>query len=284
MKKIFRFIAFDFLFMGHLQSLGTAGIVLISTIYLLKGNFNFILLITTYLVFQFIFLNDRYLGVAYDKKTNSLRTAHILLYYDRIPFILGSYLFLSIVLLLIYSNLTALVFTVIVLIFGFFYPHYFKNLTKKIPLFKNFYVSLVFSIMVLYPYVFFGKHLLLSKLTILFLVFVFTESMFNQIALDIKDYKKDNQSGLLTAPALFGERAAKTILKIVALSAVVIAVLLYKISNCNADILIVILTALFVDMLILHFLGGKKIIAFLLSAGNFFIWLCVVLILIMLNY
>src|SRR3990172_9405417 len=116
----------------------------------------------------------------------------------------------------------------------------------------------------IYFYVFFGKHLLLSKLTILFLVFVFTESMFNQIALDIKDYKKDNQSGLLTAPALFGERAAKTILKIVALSAVVIAVLLYKISNFNADILIVILTALFVDMLILHFLGGKKIITFFL--------------------
>ena len=113
-----------------------------------------------------------------------------------------------------FSNMTALLFSIFILILGFLYPIYFKQLTIHIFLFKNLYVSLVFGILVVYFFIYNGLPIQISLMLIILIIMVFFETLINQILLDTKDTVSDSKANLLTLPAIFGNDKSIKILYI----------------------------------------------------------------------
>lgn len=214
MRKILKFLATEILYNGHLQALGAVGIVYVSLLIAFGMKPGFDLLIIIYCVFQFIYYFDRYRDLKKDQATNKVRSAHIGLYKQKVPIImfllfvvvfLGNYFF---------GNLISLVSLLAVMFLGVLYPVYFKGLTKKIFMFKNFYVASVHAILVFFPMVYYSLVTLKTSVLIVLFFFVLIEALLSQIALDTKDIESDKREKLLTFPVVLGRQKAINLIKV----------------------------------------------------------------------
>lgn len=266
MKPI-RFLLTEILYNGHLQSFGAASIFYLAFHVLYEYPMPLFLIVIPYGLFQSIFLFDRYLHISSDKKTNKERSAHLSTYYPYIPFILLSYILISLFATLISSSLAASFFYVIVLFLGLVYPIYAKGLTKHVYGFKNIYVSLVFAVMAIYP-VLFGVRINSTESLIGFILYIFLESFFNQMLLDFKDITEDKKNNLLTLPVAFGVKKSLYIALFISLISYVIVILLVKEFLLLASVMLV------VNLLSIFLVIRKKKSAFFLLAGKFFLWFC----------
>ena len=220
LNQILKTVWKEFIYGGHLQCLGVAGIAYTSS-FILNLDISWKFLVLSYLVFYPIYVHDRFRGIKMDKATNPERTDHFEKYLSIMPkLILGSIILLLILLIQI-ENSKLFIFSLVMLFLGLLYPLYFKGLTKKIIAFKNFYVSAFFAAMVAIPVVFHGYELDLSTTLILaiLMVFVFIKTMLMQILLDCKDIEGDKPLGLLTIPVLIGKDRSLKLLKSLSLLA-----------------------------------------------------------------
>lgn len=206
MKGLLKFIFAEIFYNGHFQTWGSLAI-LISAGQLLNIKITWDLLLIIYIAFYFIYLNDRYQSIEVDSLTNPARSRHIRRIYKFIPYILVLSMVALLVLLYFFGNIYADIFIVLLLIFGFLYPLYFKKLTKKIICFKNFYVASVFSILILLPNIYYLAPLNRADIFILscMLLFTFLRGMMMQFFLDLKDLDGDKNEGLLTLGVLYGK-------------------------------------------------------------------------------
>ena len=197
-KKIFTFLLTEFIYNGHLQSIGAVAIVNFYNIYIYQSVIDFKFSFAIYSLFESIFLFDRYLGFKKDKDSNLERTKHISSYKRFFPQII---LFMSIFSLSIFleKSLSSFLMAGSILFMGFMYPIYFKSFTKFIYLFKNLYVSGVYAIIVFF---------VTNKFQIIPTSYVFLQSMIAQILLDIKDISSDGKDRLKTFGVLFGKNKA----------------------------------------------------------------------------
>ena len=215
MNKIFKFIFDEIFYNGHFQTWGSLAIV-ISSGQLLGIKITWDLLLVVYLLFYAIYLFDRYKTVEIDSLTNPSRSKHIQKIYKYVPYILFFDLIIMIFLLFKFTNLYALIFTILAVPFGFLYPIYFKRLTKKFIGFKNFYVALMFSIFVIFPSIYYGiglekvSFLILSMLLLL----TFLRGVMMQFFLDLKDIEGDKKEGLFTMGVVFGKEKVYKIINI----------------------------------------------------------------------
>ena len=203
---IFKFILNEIFYNGHFQTWGSLAIV-ISSGQLINIKIGWDLLLITYLSFYLLYLHDRYRDIEIDSITNPIRSKHIKKIYKYVPYILIIGLIILLFLLYYFSNIYASIFIILITIFGFLYPLYFKKLTKKFIAFKNFYVASVFSLLTILPVIYYKIPLTNITWIILFLIFIFTflRGVMMQFFLDLKDIEGDKESGLLTLGVVYGK-------------------------------------------------------------------------------
>jgi 4-hydroxybenzoate polyprenyltransferase len=89
-----------------------------------------------------------------------------------------------------------------ILVLGLLYGNFFKDLTKKIIGFKNFYVAAVWAFMIMFYFL--QQSVPLTYGAVMLSIFVFLRMMNLQIMFDMRDINGDREEGLLTFPVMFG--------------------------------------------------------------------------------
>jgi len=261
LSRLLKIISQEILFGGHLQALGSVALVWLPAL-VFQIKFSVWILLAFYLAFYSIYFFDRLLGLK--KDTNK----YLALHKKRAPFILFISLGLA---LLLFFRFKLLIFGCLVIILGFLYPLFFKNLTKKIPLFKNIFVALFFASLVFFPF---------SHFTILagFLgLLVFLKAILMQIILDLKDEKEDKRNGLLTLPVILGKEKTLTLLKpIIFLVSFFLPLLLSIITN--QKFFFYLSSLVFIDLMSWFLVKKNNYQAYFLQASQFLFWLILLLI------
>ena len=275
LRKIYKFVIVEVIYNGHLQALSAGSVVVIASKLLLNYKFDLSFFLLIYLVFQFIFYYDRYKDIIYDAITNPERTSHIKLYSRKMPIILLSILLLVILGFLKYSNITSLIASLIIMFLGVLYNTYFKKLTKIISLFKNFYVSSVYSLLVLFPYIYY--HVEVSNLVtaLIVLLLVFFGSLVNQIVLDSKDRKSDKKIGLKTLPVILGNEKSLKFMMQFTLTMSLFFLFVFLLLKSTPFLLILLIMNLIYDLVMINLVISGNRIGYFLGASKFLSWFVV---------
>jgi|AntAceMinimDraft_16_1070373.scaffolds.fasta_scaffold122929_2 4-hydroxybenzoate polyprenyltransferase len=207
MRKILGQIRDEYAYNGHLISLSAVCIVATSAI-LLNIQLGWQPLLVTYLITFNGLLYNRYKEQGTDYLTNTRRTVSLKKYFSFIFLIIAISVLSSVMILVIYKEMNALIFLLVLSFACFLYTKYFKGVTNKIIAFKNIIFSLITSSLIIFLAIYYSYPLLNFPL-FLMLTFVFTRMMVNTIFLDIKDIDSDRKRALLTLPVLLGK--AKTL-------------------------------------------------------------------------
>jgi len=107
LKRIFYLVWKEFIYGGHLLSLGAVSVVFTSAI-LLKIKVTWDCLLIVYLGMHSAYLYNRYKEFHKDYLTNPERTKHIKKVINKLPFIIASFSALLVLILIFYSKLTVL--------------------------------------------------------------------------------------------------------------------------------------------------------------------------------
>ena len=279
-KKILKTAWNEFIYGGHLQSLGAASIVFVSGI-LLKIQITWDVLFIAYLISYPLYLYNRFKEIEIDYLTNPERTKHLKGYFHLIPAIFYFVIFILIGSLIYFSNFLALIFGLLLLSFGLLYTTIFKKFTKKIALFKNLYVAASFSLLVFFPVVYYFHPLTTTLIIsiIIFMLFVYFKAFVMQIFLDIKDIESDQKEGLLTLPSILGKEKTLTILKILIILATAPILLIFSLyfNVFPKSVLMLLLTIPF-NFYCFSQARDKKYFGYTLAAGEFILWSILILI------
>lgn len=266
------FLRREFLYNGHLQSLGAAGVFYFCARLLYDANLSILLIISIYLLFEMIFIFDRYYDLDWDAPTNNERAKHLYLYKNKIPYIF--LIIFGIYILLFYNLATLPLFgiSLIVLILGVLYPIFFKKLTKFIPLFKNIYVSAVYAVLPVFAMIQMGYISPFKVLSVHLPIVIFVESLVAQIILDTKDTSVDKKAHLKTLPALFGNEVSLLAAFVLSLALCIVSVSVSLLTKAPTLFLILTIFAFFADICTLKLVKMKDRRGYLIAAGKFLIW------------
>jgi len=269
-KKILKTFWQEFLFGGHLQCLGVISIAYLSSLFF-KIKIDFLFFLSIYLISYSTYLNDRLAALKIDEKTNPERSAYLGSHFWLFSKLRILSVFLIAILLFLTKNLKFLIFGFALLFLGWLYPIYFKNLSKKIPAFKNFYVGGFFSVIALAPTIYSSSQFSFLFPLILFVLFVFLKTFLMQVLLDLKDRQVDKVFGLKTIPSLLGKEKTLKFLKIANFFVTfsLIPICFAKIFPLKALLLLF----SFSFNLFSYYLASKEnYYAYLLESGEFFFW------------
>lgn len=203
LKRIFYLIWQEFIYGGHLLSLGAVSIVFTSAI-LLKIEVTWDCLLVVYLGMHSAYLYNRYKEFHKDYLTNPERTKYIKRVINRIPFIITSFSVLLVLILVLYSKLTVLFFGLFLFAVSLLYSKVFKNVTQKIIGFKNIFVSLMWASLPFFLFFYYSFQVNISLLIIA--AFVFLRLFINTNSFDVKDIESDKEEKLLTPAVILGEK------------------------------------------------------------------------------
>ena len=187
----------EFIYGGHLLSLGASGIIY-TTIQLLGLKNSWLLLMVAYLLSQIIYSFDHIVGAKNDIVKRKASQP-----------ILIVYLILFLLTTIFLNNWKVSCASFSIIIFGLCYPLLFKKFTKKIPAFKNIFVALIWSlspvVLVLFKY-----SLDFNNVFLLLLLFIFLRWFLNTSFFDMKDILADKKDSLKTIPIILGEKKTLT--------------------------------------------------------------------------
>jgi len=216
-EKILNSIWNEFVYGGHLLSFGAVSIVYAASILLdIRITWDFLLVV--YLGTESVYLYNRFKVYKVDFLTNPERTEHIKKYVKYIPFIIFLMTFSAIVFVVYFNKISALTFGLLLLIIGLLYSLFFKKITEKIIAFKSFFISLMWSLLVLFLAIYYSAPINLALF--LFSVFVFLRFFVSVSFFDIKDIKTDKQEGLKTLAVVLKQSTLWQFLSIIAILAV----------------------------------------------------------------
>ena len=212
---------------GYLTALGAPSLVLTTSI-ITRSNINLPLLTISYLIPLIIYSYDYMSDLDKDIECNSDRYEHLHKKKKYYPLIMIFYIITLIALLILFSNYKLVLFIILITLGGFLYATVFKGLTKRIPIFKNVYTVLTWSLggTLFVPLQF---SLALSLPFIIVFVFINMKGMINAIFFDLKDSFIDSKEGLKTLPVILGKKKAIKLLHFLNLSSfipLIIAVIL----------------------------------------------------------
>lgn len=274
--NITRFIQDELLYNGHLQSLGAAGIVYVSSTLVLGKNPDIFILALVYIVFQFVYLQDRYRDITHDELSNIKRTKHLKKYLYKVPLILLSLLLVVILINVYFANYVSLAFSVAIIIMGYFYTAHVKRWTRKVYFIKDVYVSVVFSLLVVFPFIYYSEGISRYELLVFFSFFVLVESLFNQITLDIKDIVTDSKNKLLTLPIVIGrDNSIRMLSRASIIYGVLFAVfaVYYQYSGVLLSLIII---SMLVNQAMIFVIRKDDFRGYMVTASKFFLWFLVV--------
>jgi 4-hydroxybenzoate polyprenyltransferase len=157
---------------GYLTALGAPALVLTTSI-ITNSNINLPLLVISYLIPLIVYSYDYMSDLDKDVETNSSRYKHL---QKKIMITLG----------------------------GLLYATALKGLTKRIPIFKNIYTVLTWSLGgTLFVPLYYSLNISLPFLIIF--IFINMKGMINAIFFDLKDSITDSNEGLKTLPVILGK-------------------------------------------------------------------------------
>ena len=254
-----------------MQSLGAASIIFTSAI-LLNIEITWDILWVIYLLFYSFYLYNRFKEIDIDYPTNPERTKHLKTYIRQMPIIFIAVISILMASLIYFSNLKAILLTLLLLFFGLLYTDIFKKFTKKIPLFKNFYIASFFPLSVIFLPVYYSYSVsILIMGGAMFMMFVFLKALMMQLLLDFKDAETDKKAGLRTLSVIWEEEKLFYFLKaLTLLTALPIIIALYF------GIFPLFSTLLFLTIpfnFYCFYLARKKnYTAYILAGGEFLLW------------
>lgn len=208
---------------GYLTALGAPSLVL-TTMIITGSQVNIPLLVISYLLPLIVYSFDYMRDLDKDLETNSERSQHLQKKKKIYPFLLTFYIALLIMLLLLFSSINLIIFIVLITLGGLLYATALKGLTKKIPVFKNVYTVLTWSLGgTMFVSLFFSIPFSVSFIVIF--IFINLKGMINAIFFDLKDYISDSKEGLKTLPVMLGRKNAINCLHILNVLAIIPIVL-----------------------------------------------------------
>lgn len=176
-----------------------------STFLMANLNISPELLVIAYLIPLIVYSYDYYRGADKDSASNSERAEFFHKRSHMYPYILGCYASALILMLVFFSNVILISFIVGLVMVGVLYTVGLKDLTQKIPAFKNVYTALTWSLAGTFFIPFY--YAMGTNLTfILIFLFVFFKCLPNIIFFDLKDIYVDQKEGLKTIPVILGKK------------------------------------------------------------------------------
>ena len=207
---IINFLRDEITYGGYLVSL-CSPCLLISTCLILNINIDIPLLLISYLIPLIVYSYDYYSDIDKDIKNDSLRAAYLKRKSKNYPFLLSFYIVLLISLLILYSNISLISFIITIIVGGILYNFLLKDLTKKIPAFKNVFTAMIWaSGGAFFPLFYYLLDINLSFIIMFFLIFL--RVMINVIFFDLKDINNDSADGIKTLPVILGKKSTINIL------------------------------------------------------------------------
>jgi len=212
MSRILNLIWNEFVYGGHLLSLGAVSIVYTAAVLLgIRITWDFMVIV--YLGSYAPYIYNRYRELNKDFFTNVERTRHLEKYVKNIPAMIALSVIIMMGIFLYFNKIPALLFALLLFLISFSYSILFKGLSKKIIGFKNFYISLGWALLVVLLAIYYTFPMSWSILLIS--LFVYLRLYVNTNFFDIKDIESDKKEQLLTLPIVLGQEKLKMILNLI---------------------------------------------------------------------
>lgn len=210
-KKILTSIWNEFVYGGHLLSLGAAGIVC-SVMILLEKWPDWQILLIAYLITQITYNYNHFKEKEVDLRTNPERVNYLQGLMKYFPLIFSFYILTLFIILALFANFNTILFILFLAMGGVLFTKYFKGLTRALPGFKNFYTAAFWTTGIFLPffyYSFFPNLFFILLILFFFYLRFFIGTSFS----DIKDIEIDTKGGLLTLAVVFGKEKLINLLK-----------------------------------------------------------------------
>lgn len=267
-KKIFD----EFIYGGHLLSLGVASILWTTSI-LFEKEFNIFIGMAGYSVGQIIYLYNHYREIEFDARSNPERVKHQQRSKHSFYLILGIYFVLFFVVSYFLNHLYVFVLFSLTIVGGILFTEYFKEVTCKILGFKNLYTAFYWALLVIISSIYYNLGLNLEVI-ILFL-FVFIRWLVNTIYFDFKDVDSDRERKLKTLPVIFGTNKTLIILhflNFLSFLDLIIGVLLDALPMYSLALFMLSLyTLIYLSTMLYKNIDLKKI-SYILVDGEYVLW------------
>lgn len=217
-KNILKLLWNEFVYGGHLISLGAVSVVFTSAI-LLHIKITWDCLVVVYLGAQAVYLYYQFQDIERDFLTNPERCQHVKKYIKIIPLMTTCFILISLGILFYFNKFSNLVFYFLVVSLSLLYNKFLKKITKKVVAFKNFLISLAQTLSVVFLAIYYSFEANLSLLLIL--IFVYLRWFTNTAFLDLKDVRTDKKEGLLTLPIVLKGEGLMNILSLTTILSVI---------------------------------------------------------------
>lgn len=186
--------------------------LIISTCLILNIHLDIPILLISYLLPLIVYSYDYYKDIDEDIKNNSERAIFLKKKAKNYPYLFSFYIILLLSLLILYANINLIIFITAIIMGGFVYNFLLKELTKKIPAFKNIFTATTWALGgAFFPLLYDSLDMNISFLIIFSVIFL--RCVINVIFFDFKDIDNDKLNGLKTLPVIFGKRTTINILK-----------------------------------------------------------------------
>lgn len=269
-RQVFNSIWSEFVYGGHLLSLGAVSIVYTAAV-LLDINITWDFLVIVYLGSYASYIYNRYREFDKDFFTNPARTKHLEKYVKYIPIIIALSTLIIIGIFLYFNKITALLFALFLFSLSFSYSILFKDISKRIIGFKNFYISLGWALLVVLLGIYYSLPIAWSILLVA--LFVYLRLYLNTNFFDIKDIESDKKEKLLTLSVVFGQKKLITILNLINILTglpIIIGVFLHFLPIYS-------LTLLFTIPYAFYYLNTKKrennrFLYYVIADGEYILW------------
>ncbi|RLI97350.1 MAG: hypothetical protein DRP00_04095 [Candidatus Aenigmatarchaeota archaeon] len=274
MRKLYERVKGEFIYGGYLSSL-SAPAILLTLSFVLKLPIDILSLIVIFSGVHAAYLLNRYHELEVDILTNPKRSKHLKKQRAKLPWKICLFTIFPLLIILIKHKVTFLVAGVLIFTLGAMYSLFFKGLSKKIPLFKNFYAAFLWTLLI--PLFLLWKENVPCSVysVVLFSLFVFFQLFIDTSACDIKDFRSDKKSGLKTLPTMFGIKRAILILKILSIISVFVLLCGFLLQYLSFS---VIPLGVFVVLYDLYYLGRcwknpeDEVIYSILIDGGYIFW------------
>lgn len=279
-KSKLEFFYKEFIYGGHLQSLGASSIVYVTAVFL-NIELRLSSLVAAYLIFYPLYLYNRWKEIEIDYATNPARTNHLRKYMHIMPMLFWSVIAAIVAFLAYFGNLNSFILGVVLLVLGLLYTTIFKNLTRKIFLLKNFYVSSFFACLVFFTLVYHSVPVAGQTAVVMavLIVFVFLKSFMMQIFLDLKDVESDRKQGLKTLGVMIGEEKTFRILPWMSIFVTAPIILFFTLYNhLFSNLFLMLLLTIPFDFYSFKLAQDKNYLGYILESGKFLFWALFILI------
>jgi 4-hydroxybenzoate polyprenyltransferase len=211
-KKFLNSIWNEFVYGGHLLSLGAVSIVFTASV-LLNTRITWDFLLIVYFWTQSVYLYNRLKEINKDYLTDRQRTEHLKKNFRYLPLIIIFFFIAGFAIIIFSNKIQALIFGLFLFLLSILYSLSLKKLTKKIIAFKSFFVPLIWASMVLFLALYYKSPFSLSFFLIT--IFIYLKLFIHEEFFNIKDSEGDKKEGLQTFAIILGEKKLLNILQII---------------------------------------------------------------------